>query len=48
MPDHRYDQYLKEVDYIRTRVFPWQLCTLYFRNGFGGSQEVRPPPHRHP
>ena len=22
MPDHRYDQYLKEVDYIRTRVFP--------------------------
>ena len=21
MPDHRYDQYLKEVDYIRTRVF---------------------------
>ncbi|MDC0646173.1 cyclopropane-fatty-acyl-phospholipid synthase family protein [Opitutales bacterium] len=22
MPDHRYDQYLTEVDYIRTRVFP--------------------------
>ena len=22
MPDHRYGQYLKEVDYIRTRVFP--------------------------
>jgi cyclopropane-fatty-acyl-phospholipid synthase len=22
MPDHRYNQYLKEVDYIRTRVFP--------------------------
>ena len=22
MPDHRYTQYLKEVDYIRTRVFP--------------------------
>jgi len=22
MPDHRYQQYLKEVDYIRTRVFP--------------------------
>ena len=22
MPDHRYSQYLKEVDYIRTRVFP--------------------------
>ncbi|MBU61387.1 MAG: SAM-dependent methyltransferase [Opitutae bacterium] len=22
MPDHRYAQYLKEVDYIRTRVFP--------------------------
>lgn len=22
MPDHRYRQYLKEVDYIRTRVFP--------------------------
>ena len=22
MPDHRYHQYLKEVDYIRTRVFP--------------------------
>ena len=22
MPDHRYEQYLKEVDYIRTRVFP--------------------------
>ena len=22
MPDHRYKQYLKEVDYIRTRVFP--------------------------
>jgi len=22
MPDHRYDLYLKEVDYIRTRVFP--------------------------
>lgn len=22
MPDHRYDRYLKEVDYIRTRVFP--------------------------
>ena len=22
MPDHRYEQYLKEIDYIRTRVFP--------------------------
>ncbi len=22
MPDHRYSEYLKEVDYIRTRVFP--------------------------
>ena len=22
MPDHRYSQYLKEIDYIRTRVFP--------------------------
>ncbi len=22
MPDHRYERYLKEVDYIRTRVFP--------------------------
>ena len=22
MPDHRYSQYLREVDYIRTRVFP--------------------------
>ena len=22
MPDHRYKQYLREVDYIRTRVFP--------------------------
>ncbi len=22
MPEHRFDQYLKEVDYIRTRVFP--------------------------
>ena len=28
MPDHRYGQYLKEVDYIRTRVFSGQLRTL--------------------
>ena len=28
MPDHRYDQYLKEVDYIRTRVFPGSCVPL--------------------
>ena len=34
MLDHRYHQYLKEVDYIRTRI-PWKLCTLRICNDSG-------------
>jgi cyclopropane-fatty-acyl-phospholipid synthase len=26
MPDHRYEGYLKRVDYIRSRVFPGSCC----------------------